>query len=83
MGDNIKMDLQEMGWGDMDWIALAQDRDMCQALLNAVMYLRLPYSMGSFLQAEDLLCFQEGLCSMELVIGLISFSSYVCQMSVC
>jgi hypothetical protein len=25
--DNIKMDLQEVGWGDMDWIGMAQDRD--------------------------------------------------------
>jgi len=39
MGDNIKMDLQEVGWGDMDWIALAQDRDMWWALVNVVMNL--------------------------------------------
>jgi len=38
--DNIKMDLQEVGCGD--WIDLAQDRDWCQALLNAVMNLRIP-----------------------------------------
>ena len=30
--DNIKMDLQEMGWGGMDWIALAQDMDRWQVL---------------------------------------------------
>jgi hypothetical protein len=28
--DNIKMDLQEMGWEEMDWIDLAQDRDRCK-----------------------------------------------------
>jgi hypothetical protein len=33
---NIKMDLQEVGWGHMDWIDLAQDRDMW-VLVNAVM----------------------------------------------
>jgi len=38
--DNIKMDLQEVGWWGMDWIDLAQDRDRWQALANAVMNLQ-------------------------------------------
>jgi hypothetical protein len=33
--DNIKTDLREIGWGDMDWIHLAQDRDQWQALVNS------------------------------------------------
>jgi hypothetical protein len=40
--DNIKMDLQEVGWGGMDWIELAEDRDRCQTLVNEVMNLPVP-----------------------------------------
>jgi hypothetical protein len=40
--DNIKMDLREIGWDDMDRIDLAQDRDQWRALLNPVINLRVP-----------------------------------------
>jgi hypothetical protein len=39
--DNIKMDLREIWFGDMDWIYVAQDRDRWQALVNTVMNLRI------------------------------------------
>jgi len=41
-GDNIKMDLQEVGCWCLDWIRLAQDTDRWRALVNAVMNLRVP-----------------------------------------
>jgi hypothetical protein len=40
--DNIKLDIQEVGWVGKDWIDLDQNRDMWQALVNAVMNLRVP-----------------------------------------
>jgi hypothetical protein len=40
--DNIRMDLGELGWGDGDWIGLAQDRNMWKALVHLVLNLRVP-----------------------------------------
>jgi hypothetical protein len=40
--DNIKMNLQEVGWEGMDKIDMAQDRDRWQALVNVVMNLQVP-----------------------------------------
>jgi hypothetical protein len=40
--DNIKMDLRESGWGGIDWIDLAQDRDRWRAVVNKVMNFRVP-----------------------------------------
>jgi hypothetical protein len=39
---NIRMDLVEVGWGDVDWIGLAQDRDRWRALVNSLLNLRVP-----------------------------------------
>jgi hypothetical protein len=40
--DNIRMDLVEVGWGDVDCIGLAQDRDRWRALVNSVLNFRVP-----------------------------------------
>jgi hypothetical protein len=42
--DNIRMDLGEVGWGDVDWIGLAKDRDWWRALVNSVLHLRVPWN---------------------------------------
>jgi hypothetical protein len=44
--DNIRMDLGEVGWGDVDWIFLAKDRNRWRALANSVLNLRVPLSSG-------------------------------------
>jgi hypothetical protein len=38
--DNIKRDLREIGWDDIDWIDVAQNRDQWRALVNTIMNLR-------------------------------------------
>jgi hypothetical protein len=40
--DNIRMDLVEVGWGDVDWSGLAQDRDRWRDLVNSALNLRVP-----------------------------------------
>jgi hypothetical protein len=49
--DNNKVDLREVGWGGMDWIDLAQDRNQRRALVNKAMNLRVPINAGNFLSS--------------------------------
>jgi hypothetical protein len=44
--DNIRMDLVEVGWCDVDWIDLAKDRNRLRALVNSVLNLRVPSNAG-------------------------------------
>jgi hypothetical protein len=55
--DNIRMDLLDVGWGDLDLIGMAQDRDRWRALVNSVFNLRVPKNAGklsSVLATRDL-----------------------------
>jgi hypothetical protein len=47
--DNIRMDLGEIGWGDVDWIGLAKDRNRWRAVVNSVLNLRVPWNAGKLL----------------------------------
>jgi hypothetical protein len=47
--NNIRMDLQEVGCGHMDWIGLTQDRDRWRMLVSVVMNLRVPWNAGNLL----------------------------------
>jgi hypothetical protein len=55
--NNIGMDLVEVGWGHVDWIGLAQDRNRWRALVNSALNLRVPKNAGklsSILTTRDL-----------------------------
>jgi hypothetical protein len=45
----IKIDLGEIGWGDLDWIHLAEYSDQWRALVNTVINLQVTYIFGKFL----------------------------------
>jgi len=47
--DNIRMDLQEVGCGYLNWIGLDQDRDKWRTLVSVVMNLGVPRNAGEFL----------------------------------
>jgi hypothetical protein len=46
------MDLVEVGWGDVDWIDMVQDRGRWRALVNSVLNLRVPQNAGKLLSVQ-------------------------------
>jgi hypothetical protein len=55
--DNIKIGLRETGWGGVDWMDMAQDRDQWMTLVNTVLNLRVPKSAGKILEGLHNWCF--------------------------
>jgi hypothetical protein len=55
--DNIKIGLQEVGCGGMDWMELAQDRNRWRVLVNGAMNLRVPQNAGNFLTSTESVSF--------------------------
>jgi len=60
--DNIRMGLQEVGCGYVDWIGLAQDKDRWRTLVSVVMNLRVPWNAGNFLTSCKPVTFLRILC---------------------
>jgi hypothetical protein len=59
--DNIRMDLGEVGWSDVDWTGLAQNRNRRRALVNSVLNLRVPKNAGKLSSGLT----SSGLCAAE------------------
>jgi hypothetical protein len=60
------MDLGEVGWGDVDWIGLAKDRNRWRALVNSVLNLQVPLNAGKLSSGTQLVSSQVLLCSVKL-----------------
>jgi hypothetical protein len=52
--NNIRMDFAEVGWGDVDWIGLGQDRNRWRALVNLVLNVWVPWNAGKYRVATQL-----------------------------
>jgi hypothetical protein len=74
----ICMDLREIGWGGMDWIRLAQERDLWRALLNTAMNLWVPWNVGNFLSSWAIGAFSRRTQLRGVRWLVMSFSHRVC-----
>ena len=81
--DNIRMDLQDVGCGFMDWIGLAQDRDRWWTLVSAVMNLRVPWNAGNFLTSCKPVSFSRRTLhhGESIIIIIIIIIAYLLQLS--
>jgi hypothetical protein len=77
--DNIRMDLGEVGWGDVDWIGLAKDRNSWRALVNLVLNLGFHEMLGNYRVASRVVpssiqlvsgCYLYALCMVHLPVTL-------------
>jgi hypothetical protein len=66
--DNIRMDLLELQWGDVDWIGLAQDRNRWRAPVNLVLNLRVSWNAGRVSSELSTGASRVVLSSIELVL---------------
>jgi hypothetical protein len=81
--DNIKMDLPEMGLGDMAWIDLTQDRDRWPTLVNVVMNLRFHKIRGISSLFEDLWALHKQFGCISLVGWLVGWYLSVWLVGIC
>jgi hypothetical protein len=70
--DNIRMDLVEVGWSDVDWIGLVQYRDRWRALMNSVLNLRVPKMLVNYRVSRQLGISRVVLSSIERELRFIS-----------
>ena len=71
--DNIRMDLQEVGCGYVDWIGLAQDRDSWRTLVSVVMNLRVPLNAWNILTSCKPVSFSRRTLHHEVVVVVFPF----------
>jgi hypothetical protein len=69
--NNIRKDLVEVGWGDVEWIDLARDTKKRRSLVNSVLNLRVPLNAGKLSSGPTLVASRVVLSSKELVSCLV------------
>ena len=76
--DCVENDLQEVGWGTMDWVDLAEDGGSWRAVVSAVMNHRVALSVGYFLTSWELVSFKKDSAPWSYVYIYIYIYIYIC-----